>query len=82
MSSASIVIEIVSPDDAGYAKVPFYLSRGVREVWLLDPTERTLTLHTDGANADRTGEAGAPDSPRRSTVLDVDLAEVTRQLGW
>ena len=84
--TAAIVIEIVSPDDASYAKIPFYLALGVREVWLLDPTQQTLTIHTpDAHNTSSLGVtqgAGTPDLPQRSTVLGVDVSEITAQLGW
>lgn len=78
--TAAVVVEIVSPDDASYAKIPFYLARGVREVWLLDPTERALTVHT--ARATGAGEAGGAQPLRRSTVLGVDVTVVTTRLGW
>ncbi|WP_369068444.1 Uma2 family endonuclease [Kineococcus terrestris] len=69
--------EIVSPDDASRAKIPFHLGRGVREVWLADPAERVLTVHTsDHPDAGATGRSG------RSAVLGLDVEEVTRRLGW
>ena len=87
--TAAIVVEIISPDDASYAKIPFYLAREVKEVWLLDPTARTLTIHTPHADAHTTGSSdpGSRGSSttgliQRSTVLDIDISEITHQLGW
>ncbi|WP_380162050.1 Uma2 family endonuclease [Kineococcus sp. R86509] len=84
--SAAIVVEIISPDDASYAKIPFYLARGVKEVWLLDPTARTLSIHspttatTSSTLSSQRGDAS--NTPQRSTVLGIDASEVTAQLGW
>lgn len=37
---AELVIELLSPGDESRAKLAFYGSRGVREVWLIDPIAR------------------------------------------
>jgi Uma2 family endonuclease len=40
--------EVLSPSTAGYDKVtklPIYERSGVREVWLIDPIERTVSLY-------------------------------------
>ncbi|WP_369052933.1 Uma2 family endonuclease [Kineococcus terrestris] len=75
--TAEVVVEIVSPDDASRAKIPFHLGRGVREVWLVDPAERVLTVHTPDHP-----DAGATGRSARSAVLGLDVEEVTRRLGW
>ncbi|PRY12115.1 Uma2 family endonuclease [Kineococcus rhizosphaerae] len=67
--TATIVVEIVSPDDASRAKVPFYLARGVREVWLVDPEQRTVEVVT-------------PEGASHSQVLDLTTGEVAGLLGW
>lgn len=44
-----LAVEILSPDDrmsAVLAKIRFYLTHGVRLVWLLDPDTRTITVYT------------------------------------
>src|SRR5262245_39270106 len=38
---AELVIEILSPDDESYEKLPFYEKVGVREVLIVDPEKRT-----------------------------------------
>lgn len=50
-SSAPLVVEVLSPDDETFAKLPFYASRGVVEVWVADPlqcTVRCWRLTADG----------------------------------
>jgi Uma2 family endonuclease len=39
-----LVIEILSPHDETYEKLPFYAELGVREVWVLDPDTRAIEL--------------------------------------
>jgi len=78
--SASVVVEILSPDDASYAKVPFYLAHGVHEVWLLDPTRQRLSIHTPAPADVPSAEDGV--LVQRSAVLGVNITEVTAQLGW
>lgn len=69
VSTATIVVEIVSPDDASRAKVPFYLGRGVREVWLIDPEQRTVEVVT-------------PEGSSSSEVLGLTTDDLARLLGW
>lgn len=47
-----LAVEILSPDDRAtdvLGKVNFYLSIGVRAVWLVDPMQRTVTIHRPDA---------------------------------
>ena len=44
-----LAVEVLSPDDSRSAtskKVAAWLAHGAREVWVVDPKRRTLTLHT------------------------------------
>jgi Uma2 family endonuclease len=41
---AHLVVEIISPDDESRDKLPFYARVGVREVWLLDPSKKTIEV--------------------------------------
>jgi Uma2 family endonuclease len=41
--SAALVIEIRSPNDEGWEKLPFYVAHGVDEVLILEPESREVT---------------------------------------
>lgn len=41
---AELVVEILSPRDESRDKLPFYASRGVREVWLIEPATREVEV--------------------------------------
>lgn len=42
--TAALVVEVLSPGDESLAKLPFYAARGVKEVWFVDPLQRTLVF--------------------------------------
>lgn len=42
---AELVVEVLSPDDETWEKLPFYADCGVPEVLVVDPTQRTALLH-------------------------------------
>lgn len=74
LPTAAMVIEIVSPDDETYDKLPFYASRGVDEVLIADPRASTLTLLVlvDGTYEQRD----------HSPLLDVSVAELSADIDW
>jgi Uma2 family endonuclease len=41
-ATAALIVEIVSPDDESWEKLPFYARRGVDEVLIVDPRERAV----------------------------------------
>jgi Uma2 family endonuclease len=46
--SPDLAVEVVSPNDLAYeveAKVELWLSAGVKEVWVIMPRSRTVTIH-------------------------------------
>lgn len=68
---AELVIEILSPRDESREKLPFYASRGVREVWLIDPVTReaeVLALRSRGYE-----RVLAIDGAIRAPALAIDL---------
>jgi len=69
-----IVVEVLSPDDETFAKLGFYAARGVQELVVADPQERSVRLWQlrDGALVD-TG---------RSDLLDVEAATVVDEVRW
>ena len=75
VATAALVVEITSPDDETWEKLPFYAARGVDEVVVADPHHRTLAwlaLSADGAY-ERVG---------RSALLGVDVAEFAEKIDW
>lgn len=50
--SPDLVIEVVSPSDRWsdiFEKIGEYLAAGVREVWVIDPEKRSLSIHQQDA---------------------------------
>ena len=43
LSTAAVVVEILSPGDESWQKLPFYAAHDVDEVLIVDPIERTVT---------------------------------------
>lgn len=68
VSSAALVVEVLSPNDETFAKFDFYARHDVDELWVVDPVERTVRCWT------RRGEAY--DEVERSALLRLDLGEV------
>lgn len=65
--------EVLSPSTAGYDKVtklPIYERSGVREVWLIDPTERTVSLYRLDGNHFRRPAVLGLEGQTPLTVLD------------
>lgn len=74
VSTAAIVVEIVSPDDETYAKFDFYGAHGVEEMIVADPLLQSVRcFRMDGA---RYVEAPASD------LLGVSAAEMTGGIRW
>jgi Uma2 family endonuclease len=80
IGAPDIVVEVLSPSTRGVdlvRKRALYANAAVSEYWILDPTERTLTIHEN-----RDGQLvmlHARDEPPRSRVLSalsLDMASV------
>jgi Uma2 family endonuclease len=72
--TAAIVVEILSPTDEAWEKLPFYAERGVEELLFIDPTERSVTwlaLHD--------GDYRQVD---RSDVIDLSASELAQRIDW
>jgi len=74
LATAALVVEILSPGDESWQKLPFYAEHHVDEVLLVDPAERTVTWL-----ALRDGEYKPV---QRSGLIDLGPAELTDQLDW
>ncbi len=72
--TAALVIEIVSPGDETWQKLPFYAAHGVEEVLILDPEERAVHW---------LGLTGGEYRPlERSGLIDLDGAELADRIVW
>lgn len=73
-ATAAIVVEIVSPDDETWEKLPFYARQLVDEILIVDPLERAVHWLA-------LGDAGyAPID--RSRLIDLGAADVTERIDW
>ncbi len=72
--TAALVLEVVSPNDETWEKLPFYSVHDVEEVLIVDPQERTVAWL-----ALREGEYGPVE---RSRLIGLGAGELAEQLGW
>ncbi len=72
--TAAIVVEILSPDDETFEKLPFYAARGVDEVIIADPDERRVRILA------RSGDRY--DDVDRSALLGIDASSVAGEITW
>lgn len=75
ISRAAVVVEILSPDDETYAKLPFYAGHGVDEILVVDPSARGVTVWARVSD-ERYEELGA------SALLQVSAAELSDAIAW
>jgi len=73
--TAALLVEIISPGDKTWEKLPFYAAHHVDEVLIVDPGKRTI--HWLGL----TGEEYAP-LERSGVLIGLAPEELARQLGW
>jgi Uma2 family endonuclease len=71
--TAVVVVEVVSPDDESWAKLPFYAGHSVDEVLIVDPQQRRVAW---------LGRVGTGYQPIERSVLGVTAAELAAQLDW
>ena len=74
LATAALIIEIVSPNDETWDKLPFYAAHGVNEIIVADPSDRSLVwLELAGETYRRVAF---------SALLDVIVADVAAQIDW
>jgi hypothetical protein len=74
LHTAALAVEIVSPGDEAWQKLPFYAAHGVNEVLIVDPAERAVHW---------LGLAGGKYRPvERSGLIDLGLAELAARIDW
>lgn len=72
--TAALVIEIVSPGDESWDKLPFYAAHDVDEVMIVDPTARSI---------DWLALEGTEYRPaQRSKLIDLGASELATQIDW
>lgn len=74
LSSAALVVEIVSPDDETWEKLSFYAVHDVKELLIVDPGAHQV--HWLGLTGDRY------EPIERSTLIDLGPDELARQIDW
>ncbi len=75
LAAAELVIEVRSPGDDSYKKLPFYAGRRVREVWIVHQ-DRRVELHRLSPLGELALAVPAADGSVRSDVLGVTLTTV------
>jgi len=73
-ATAALVVEIASPGDESWQKLPFYAAHDVDEVLILDPAQRTvawLALHD-----------GEYQPVAQSGLVDLGAAELAARIDW
>jgi len=74
LSTAALVVEILSSDDETWQKLPFYAAHDVDEVLIVDPSERTVSWL-----GLREGEY---QRVQRSGLIELGPIELAEQLDW
>jgi Uma2 family endonuclease len=74
LATAALVVEILSPDDETWQKLPFYAAHHVDEVLIVDPSERTVAWL--GLRE------GRYQPLQRSGLIELGPVELAEQLDW
>ena len=74
LSTAALVVEIVSPGDESWQKLPFYAAHHVDEVLIVDPRERAVHWLVR--------EGGEYRETQRSALIELGPAELAGRLAW
>lgn len=72
--TAALVVEIVSPGDESWQKLPFYAAHGVDEVLIVDPAERSV--HWLGLDGEEYREI------ERSGLIELGSGELADRIEW
>ncbi len=72
--TAAIAVEVLSPDDDTWKKLPFYARQEVDELLIVDPADHSVTWL-----ALRDGEYRPTD---RSEILDLSAAALADRITW
>lgn len=72
--TAALVVEILSPNDETWEKLPFYAAHDVDELLIVDPRQRRIDWRklTDGSY----------EPTERSALIDLSAAELAQRIDW
>jgi Uma2 family endonuclease len=73
-STAALVVEIVSPEDETWQKLPFYAAHGVDEVLIVDPADRSVHWLALAGQEYRETE--------RSGLIELSGADLAERIEW
>src|SRR5450432_2014458 len=73
--TAALVLEILSPSDETWDKLPFYATHQVDEVLFIDPDQRTVQWLTLGADSSYHRIQG-------SAIIDLTAPELATHIDW
>ncbi len=74
LPTVAVVVEVLSPHDETYEKLPFYAKRGVEELIVADPEARTVSMFRLAASAYTETD--------RSELLRARAKDLTGNLDW
>ncbi len=74
LSTAAMVVEILSPGDESWQKLPFYAEHHVDEILLVDPTEQTVAWLAL--------RHGGYEPVQRSALIALGPGELAERLDW
>lgn len=81
LSTAALAIEVVSPGDETWEKLPFYAAQGVEEVLIVDPATRSIDWLA--LSRDSGGEDAKPyRAVARSGLIELGVEELSRRIDW
>lgn|GEM_PF-4156954 len=74
LPTAALVVEIVSPGDETWEKLPFYAAHSVEEVLIVDPLERTVSWLglTEGSYRELP----------HSALVELDVQQLAARIEW
>jgi Uma2 family endonuclease len=78
MTTAAVVVEILSPGDETYDKFGFYAAHGVEEIFVVDPATHSVEIWSiaPGSAHDASYAQG------RSGLLDIDAGDLIATIDW
>lgn len=80
LPTAALVVEIVSPGDETWAKLPFYAAHGVEELLIVDPATRAVRWLA--LSRDQSEDAKPYGAVERSGLIDLGAEELARLIDW